>query len=315
MEQHYFKDGVQYGAKIYDDDRSTTPLGRFVAKLDLDNLKQVPHKVVYFESLAGADRVLHELSNNNVWYRKMTSELVFTYPGILSTADRIISKLVNSNKYLGVHVRLSDSYFRGEHDNTVHSIITSIESLSNLQTFTARPFEVVKPTGEEYAEKCANKMIYMATEMKQSRTVEVFRELYERFDCVRTLSDFEDELSNLDFIRNRDFDEIPMKSFLIPMIDMVVAARGRAFVGTPASSFSEHARRLHGVFWKWDLEKNINVTDNDNDNDNHATTKDAASLMDDDQLWAYASTLSSTKPAGESATPSEVSSNTETALI
>ncbi|CAG8523235.1 11315_t:CDS:2 [Paraglomus occultum] len=331
---HYFKDGVHYGAKIYDDNRSRTPLGRFIAKLDLDNLKQVPHKVIYFESLAGADRVLHELSDNNNWYQKMTSELVFTYPGILSTANRIISKLGNPNKYLGIHVRLSDSYYRGEQDTTVRTIIKSMESLSGVQSFTARPLE----------------MIYMATEIKRSRTVKVFRDLYERFGCIRTLNDFKDELSNLDLIRNSAFDDIPMKHFLIPIVDMVVVARGRAFVGTPDSSFSEHARRLYRVFWKWDLEnkwnayvdsdveaikfytgnngagenggesigegedtvdnleKNINVADND-------VTKpgpgDSTLLMDDDQLWVYASTLSTAKPIEESATPS----NAETASI
>jgi len=71
------------------------------------------------------------------------------------------------------------------------------------------------------------------------------------------LDDFGPLLKKLDSYKNKK-DKLPLKPlkpFLIPMVDMLVVSQGSIFVGTPGSTFSAFAERMHETLVKQDDEK------------------------------------------------------------
>ncbi|CAG8523221.1 11314_t:CDS:2 [Paraglomus occultum] len=241
---HYLRDAVRYGAKIYDDPQSTTPLGVYQARLPLAALQAIPHKLIYFESLYGPDRALYELPEHYAFNQRMVRELVYTHPGVKSVAEKIISLLGGKGTYVGVHVRGSDSdsYFGNAMARTIESLSAHVKELqvSRKQHAEHASFG----THEHCLHNSTSVPIYVATDISQPRTDKMSKQLFEMFSCVLTMSDFESFTHELDAFVNEN-DGLPMKRYLLPMIDMVVAAQGKTFVGTPLSTFSIFAARLH----------------------------------------------------------------------
>jgi hypothetical protein len=90
--------------------------------------------------------------------------------------------------------------------------------------------------------------IYLATDAPKPRQNPLFRKLFETFPCVFVLDDFKealDELTRLQVVE----DGVNMASYLIPMVDAMIAAHGHTFLGTKDSTFSSYIERyLHPVY-------------------------------------------------------------------
>ncbi|KAF9580209.1 hypothetical protein BGW38_003244, partial [Lunasporangiospora selenospora] len=84
--------------------------------------------------------------------------------------------------------------------------------------------------------------IYLATDAHHPRANPIFDRLFDTFECIFTLEDFEEDLEELYQFRNPE-DGARMAKFLIPMVDAMVVAKAAAFFGTPASTFSNYIQK------------------------------------------------------------------------
>ncbi|CAG8523272.1 11317_t:CDS:1 [Paraglomus occultum] len=249
---HYFKDGVYYGAKIYDDPSSTTSRGRFRARLNLSDFMEIPHRVVYFESMYGIGRVAHEVKEHKEFFTRMIKSMTVTYDGVLPVADKIIAQLGGRQSYVGIHVRVSDGFFSRNRDANIKNIVRQINAFvnssgSSFETSPSTDFTTTDECLTSYTNSTNMPLIYMATDLHGTRKHASYAPLYKAFPCIAVLDDFTPFLSGLDNIVN-EVDKMPMKKFLIPLVDMVVAAKGKTFVGTARSTFSNFAFRLHKIY-------------------------------------------------------------------
>ncbi|KAG0038893.1 hypothetical protein BGZ82_010478 [Podila clonocystis] len=90
-------------------------------------------------------------------------------------------------------------------------------------------------------------IIYIATDGVYPRRNILFRKLFDHFPCIFTLDDFSDHLAELKQMKNTD--GVGLAKDLIPMVDAVVSAKGRHFMGTPKSTFSTYVQKqLHPAF-------------------------------------------------------------------
>ncbi|PKC07826.1 hypothetical protein RhiirA5_291720 [Rhizophagus irregularis] len=103
----------------------------------------------------------------------------------------------------------------------------------------------------------ANTVIYIATDAKDPRNNPLLFKFFNTFPCVFVLDDFEQELINLKSVRNIH-DKTPLASYLIPMLDSIISAKGFKFIGTPKSTFSTYIdKTLHPIYTGEDLIINI----------------------------------------------------------
>ncbi|KAI9498740.1 hypothetical protein BDB00DRAFT_799319 [Zychaea mexicana] len=105
------------------------------------------------------------------------------------------------------------------------------------------------PTGMDAATRRFQKtVIYIATDAASPRTSPLLRKIFATFPCVFVLSDFGEELHDLKRIQVVE-EKVKLESYLIPMVDAMIAAQGHAFYGTADSTFSSYIeRQLHPVY-------------------------------------------------------------------
>lgn len=94
--------------------------------------------------------------------------------------------------------------------------------------------------------------IFIATDSRSPRTDPSLRLFLHTFPCVFFLSDFSDHIAIITspILVNKD-DGVTLGAFLMPFVDSMVAAMGRAVLGTPKSTFSSFTvdvlyRKYHG---------------------------------------------------------------------
>ncbi|KAI9258828.1 hypothetical protein BDA99DRAFT_440708 [Phascolomyces articulosus] len=91
-------------------------------------------------------------------------------------------------------------------------------------------------------------VIYIATDTPSPRTNPLLRKIFATFPCVFVLSDFNEELHDLKRIQVVE-EKVKLESYLIPMVDAMIAAQGHSFFGTADSTFSSYIeRQLHPVY-------------------------------------------------------------------
>ncbi|KAI8145160.1 CigA protein [Fennellomyces sp. T-0311] len=91
-------------------------------------------------------------------------------------------------------------------------------------------------------------VIYIATDAPSPRTNPLLRKIFATFPCVFVLSDFNEELHDLKRIQVVE-EKVKLESYLIPMVDAMIAAQGHTFHGTADSTFSSYIeRQLHPVY-------------------------------------------------------------------
>lgn len=91
-------------------------------------------------------------------------------------------------------------------------------------------------------------VVYIATDAPSPRTNPLLKKIYDTFPCVFDLSDFEQELHDLKRIEVVE-ERVKLQSYLIPMVDAIIAAQGHTFHGTADSTFSSYIeRQLHPIY-------------------------------------------------------------------
>ena len=196
---------------------------------------------------------MHEVKEHTEFFTRMIKSMTIAYDGVLPTADKIIAQLGGRQSYIGIHVRVSDGFFSENSVANIKKIVQQVNdfvksSESSLETSpTSTDFSTTNECLTKYTNSTNMPLIYMATDLHRTRSDEFYSLLYEAFPCIAVLDDFIPLLSELNGIVN-NVDKMPMKKFLIPLVDMVVAAKGKKFVGTARSTYSNFAYRLHKIY-------------------------------------------------------------------
>jgi hypothetical protein len=237
----YFKDDSLYNMKVYDDPQSTATLDNYKKRVDIAEYKSLPHKLMYFNTLFGSGRILNEHKENQLIRRHIFRHFIYIYPKVMETADKIVAKLGGMGSYTSIHVRTTDGYFKANADKIIRYFI---EKLTELDSISVSETET-KSSKSATCKQKYGRIIYMATDAKAPRRNH--KSLYMAFPCILTLSDFEPLLDDLKTVVN-EWDNMPMYKFLIPFVDMIVAAKGGYFIGTQGSTFSGYTARLNEMF-------------------------------------------------------------------
>ncbi|GES82089.1 CigA protein [Rhizophagus clarus] len=89
-------------------------------------------------------------------------------------------------------------------------------------------------------------IIYIATDSDDPKNL--FSKFYNNLPCIFTLFDFTKELDILDHLSS-DYDEnVGLSNFYIPLIDLLITAHGKIFIGTEGSTFSRMAYEVHNLY-------------------------------------------------------------------
>lgn len=103
-------------------------------------------------------------------------------------------------------------------------------------------------------DRFARTTIYIATDCPNPREHPLLRKLFQVFPCIFVLSDFKQELTELAKIQVID-EKVKLQSYLIPMVDAMIASQGHTFYGTNSSTFSTYIeRQLHPVYTNQPIE-------------------------------------------------------------
>ncbi|KAI1321457.1 hypothetical protein EDD11_005148 [Mortierella claussenii] len=277
------EDRAHYDYQIYDDPNSATPLNtvRYLRKLELKELQDRKERVVHMGSLFATGRVLAELPEHKVFQQFLRRTMILTTPILVKTSDAIVDKLGGLGTFVGLHLRVGDGMFVEPAPANIESMferlvnitgITPIPEYGTLLGNTATlpagqgsgkqtaepetPAVVSRPTQERLDAAACRDMrgkggrytiIYIATDGVYPRRNILFRKLFDHFPCIFTLDDFSDHL--LELIGMKNVDGVGLSKDLIPMVDAVVSAKGRYFIGTPKSTFSTYvSKQLHPAY-------------------------------------------------------------------
>ncbi|OZJ02260.1 hypothetical protein BZG36_04699 [Bifiguratus adelaidae] len=304
----YLRDVTPFDFRVFDDPTSTTLIGKYKERVDLQFLQQKQARVLQFGSLFGTNRVLAQTPEHNDLLKFIRETMIFNNPVLLNIADKIAELLGGNGTYLGVHLRVGDGNFAVDAninvDDIYHTLVDQITDLSadeidfweggthnrdrqknleyevkriqrqtipgfggivNPETATAaqgkglekraplttdRSLQLVpRPDNTEQClgpfndrTKKFTTRIYIGTDAPRPRKNPLLFKFFNTFPCIFTLDDFFDELEPLNYLVN-EVDKVPLESSLIPLVDAMVAAKGFAFLGTPASTFSTYIER------------------------------------------------------------------------
>ncbi|KAG0167933.1 hypothetical protein DFQ28_002876 [Apophysomyces sp. BC1034] len=103
-------------------------------------------------------------------------------------------------------------------------------------------------TGDAVTRRFQKTVVYIATDAPDPRNNPLLKKIFATFPCVFVLGDFKDELEDMKRIEVVE-EKIKLESYLIPMVDAIIAAQGHTFYGTKDSTFSSYIeRQLHPVY-------------------------------------------------------------------
>ncbi|GAA98130.1 uncharacterized protein L969DRAFT_102198 [Mixia osmundae IAM 14324] len=108
-----------------------------------------------------------------------------------------------------------------------------------------------------------NTPLYLATDSRSPATDPNLAIFFDTFPCIFMLSDFTTvnaisteavkSLHDMEGLRNAE-DKVHLAQFFTPLVDAMIAAKGRAVIGTPMSTFSRFAVDvLHQVAHGWPI--------------------------------------------------------------
>ncbi|KAG0328739.1 hypothetical protein BGZ99_004599 [Dissophora globulifera] len=277
---YIIQDRAHYDYQIYDDPNSALPLNtaRYLRKVEVQELAEVKERVLHMGSLFATGRVLAELPENKAYQAFLRRSMILSTPILVKTSDLIVTKLGGLGSFFGLHLRVGDGMFVEPAPANIENMfqklvnITGITPIPNYGSIPAGQEEYVngapdqvtpgkyspraRPTPERLdTAACRARQkeggrytaVYIATDGVYPRRNILFRKLFDHFPCIFTLDDFSEYLVELKDMKN--VDGVGLAKDLIPMVDAMVSAKGRYFMGTPKSTFSTYvSKQMHPAF-------------------------------------------------------------------
>lgn len=210
-------------------------------------------KLVYLAGIFGSTRFTIVEPKHKAMQKKIAQALHYRLDTPLGeTVNSIVNYLGGKGTFMSVHFRTGDSPFKKEIATNLSNFVKNMTDIVGLN-------DANKCIGIEYNERPQEQehklissignhvRVYVATDHKDARGPE--SELlpwFQQFPCTSTLSDLPQRLFRpLDQLRDLQSPSKPLKKFLIPIVDAMVAAHGRHILTTPRSTFSKYIDELH----------------------------------------------------------------------
>jgi hypothetical protein len=255
---YQIEDADRYSYRLYDSVSDNSPLFSFSRRLNIDDLKHRPERLIIFNSMFGSKRLALDADNKRI-FNLLTKSIAIQHPVVDSNADHVISRLGGRGQYISAHIRTGDGIFKQHITDTVQKIKTKLDRLvdaeeQRMQENTLDELRMLqlRQTPESIntlLNRCVQfqpqggklTTLFMATDSKNPRNDPNMRSLFHEFVCSFTLADFPDILDSMDVKSPRD-NHTDISSLLIPLLDAVIASYGNDFVGTPGSTFSGYVK-------------------------------------------------------------------------
>ncbi|CAG8533740.1 13739_t:CDS:1 [Ambispora leptoticha] len=252
-EIYYPEEKSRYDIQLYDQEDALnqgpkTP--KFERQLPICNLLNREEKLIHFYSLFSSNRIKTSLNENQIFKEMIQRKLVFGHPILINVTKEITRKLGGSEKYIGLHLRVSDGGFEIYKMETAQYMIQAIKNEEGVNQEPVNENNDSNDDDDSAIDKsrCANntqyfnKNIFLATDGQPNDPA--IQRIFTTFPCIFTINDFSTELQLLTKAKNNRDDSSLYKYFL-PMVDLIVSACGSKFFGTYSSTFSSYALKLH----------------------------------------------------------------------
>lgn len=245
------QDSFRYSYQIYDHDpnyyetQKDQMNDKYQEHIELKDLRSRPETYLEFGSLFGTSRLrLHE--PELIWLREYLHRTTgMNHPEINISSQTVIEAL--GDKYTSVHLRQGDGIFQEMASETIAQVELAL--LNNLPVHNSNNKKLGAhlkriTSVQERLKECRSiqhlqnpelEMIYLATDA--SNPQQNFPQMFNRYPCLFTLSDFYNAKILLQRKRNDKVD-----SLLPPMIDAEIASHANLFIGTPKSTYSAYVR-------------------------------------------------------------------------
>lgn len=129
----------------------------------------------------------------------------------------------------------------------IENIIQRIQPMDE-QIPTNKSMSELLSTCVSLAKTKQTTLVFLATDAIHPRNNPKFRNLWLHSPCTFTLNEIlsmhHPSWSSMDQYRTLHTGE-SMRRFLIPLVDALVASKGKYFIGSKGSTFSGYIRRLH----------------------------------------------------------------------
>ncbi|KAJ6602194.1 hypothetical protein B0H10DRAFT_2081230 [Mycena sp. CBHHK59/15] len=276
------RDMTPYHYRFLDTVTDRTPSkDKYTEALYIPDLARYSHRLITIGTLFGSSRLRLKDPNNKLLRTEVRQSMEFSCPQLVDAADSVALSM--SGTYLGAHVRVGDGYFRvnGEANlrqvwwKLVYEILQyDISEAINIER-TFKVFPTVEGRAPSLATNASwqrsalvnftsgnlrcrghrhslpqldrlNSPLFISTDVKDPATDPSLSGFLRTFPCTFFLSDFTIQTQRLDNLQN-GYDGIPIKPFLLPMLDAMVVGRAWRVAGTEGSTFS---RFIQDVLWR-----------------------------------------------------------------
>jgi hypothetical protein len=212
---------------------------QYDSKWVVEDLRKIKHPLIQLQGMFGAGRVAATGREHYYLRSEIRARLTYKNAMLDAVTESIVKELGGKYTFLAIHVRMGDRQFLGGLQKNLDKKIVFLEKeLAKLgcnQPFTTHCSDPPK--------------IFLATDAKDPRRNAKLAPLFERFPQIAILSDFSHLLSPLD--EALKVSQPPQESvirFMLPIIDTMVPANAKVFMGTPGSTYSKYIERLHAVY-------------------------------------------------------------------
>lgn len=206
----------------------------------VEDLQKITHTLIQLQGMFGSNRVGVSSPEHMELRTKVQEALTYKNPMMDAVTASIVNELGGKHNYLAIHVRMGNRQFLGNLQNNIAQEIVFLDD------------EMAKMGCNQSttSTNCTNPLkIYLATDSKDPRTSADLTPLFERYPDTVILNDFAHLLSPLE--QAADVAQPPQESvlrFMLPVIESMVSANAKAFMGTPGSTYSRYIARLHTVY-------------------------------------------------------------------
>ncbi|GBB93383.1 hypothetical protein RclHR1_02160009 [Rhizophagus clarus] len=247
---YLFIETEQYEYEFFDKEESKQGLGKFKKKYFMSDLLKIEKKLLHFTSLFSHYKIVLEKDENKKFRQLIHNKLIINNINLLNITNKIAKKLGGKGNYFGLHIRVGDGIFKGSLQKNIDLIYNElIENLLKLNLFKKKNLKNFLNNNNNNLDECLKNnlpIIYIATDSDDPKNL--FSKFYNNLPCIFTLFDFTKELDILDHLSS-DYDEnVGLSNFYIPLIDLLITAHGKIFIGTEGSTFSRMAYEVHNLY-------------------------------------------------------------------
>ena len=291
-ETFVLKNATPYHYRFVDTYPKGEPGSRYLESISISELSRLPHRLIQVGTLFGSSRLRLRKSLHLNYRSQVRRSMVYRNDHLLKVVTAIQVRL--GGVYIAAHIRLRDGIFAENGPINVRHIWWKLVNenleinegdtlqleMETMQDPTLRPpivpidlaaLRVPHPEPERIipnhhsALRCRNPLhnstnlsilnipLFISTDVSTPKSHPLLRLFYETFPCTFTLADFPKELALLDDMKN-DYDGLPLREFMLPFLDAMIAGKAYHVVGTEGSTFSHFVedilwRQYHG----WDI--------------------------------------------------------------